>query len=186
MACCSHWAHRCRPHQSAPASVVRDIHALATHGAFRIDPAAGINERDMFGLAPFPMIAGLSSPAPSADPSRGPPPDAVSCLDPLQLRARSPSLVTTANGARQGSEPPPILRRLLRQTSPTSQPGRASSASPSSSTCSHAAEQALYARQPWHHGGPGPPQRPRLAVRHGSTSTPLFRSSFNGAVAKVS
>lgn len=53
---------------------VRDIHVLATHGAFRIDPTAEISGRDMFGLEPFPMIAALSAPAPSADPSQVPPP----------------------------------------------------------------------------------------------------------------
>ncbi|MCQ1952248.1 hypothetical protein [Arthrobacter sp. zg-Y238] len=41
---------------------VRDIHVLATHGAFRIDPMAEINGRAMFGLAPFPMMAAISSP----------------------------------------------------------------------------------------------------------------------------
>ncbi|MBT9549802.1 MAG: oxidoreductase [Hydrogenophaga sp.] len=53
---------------------VRDIHVLATHGAFRIDPTAEISGRDMFGLDPFPMIAALSAPAPSADRSQVPQP----------------------------------------------------------------------------------------------------------------
>lgn len=39
---------------------MRDIHVLATHGAFRIDPMAEINGRDMFGLPPFPMLAALT------------------------------------------------------------------------------------------------------------------------------
>lgn len=56
---------------------VRDIHVLATHGAFRIDPAAEISGRDMFGLEPFPMIAGLSAPAPNAGPPQVPPPGAT-------------------------------------------------------------------------------------------------------------
>ncbi|WP_191488159.1 oxidoreductase [Pseudomonas sp. FEN] len=46
---------------------VRDIHVLATHGAFRVDPMAEINGRDMFGLKPFPMMAALT-------PSSAPPP----------------------------------------------------------------------------------------------------------------
>ncbi|KNH27092.1 acyl-CoA dehydrogenase family protein [Pseudomonas ogarae] len=52
---------------------VRDIHVLATHGAFRVDPMAEINGRDMFGLQPFPMMAALtpSGPPPGAPP--GPP-----------------------------------------------------------------------------------------------------------------
>lgn len=54
---------------------VRDIHVLATHGAFRIDPTAEISGRDMFGLDPFPMIAALSAPAPSADRSQVPQPE---------------------------------------------------------------------------------------------------------------
>lgn len=51
---------------------VRDIHVLATHGAFRVDPMAEINGRDMFGLDPFPVMAALSSPSgpPPAPPSR--------------------------------------------------------------------------------------------------------------------
>ena len=53
---------------------VRDIHVLATHGGFRLDPMAEINGRDLFGLEPFPMIAALSSPAPGAGPSRAPMP----------------------------------------------------------------------------------------------------------------
>jgi len=48
---------------------VRDIHVLATHGGFRLDPMAEINGRDLFGLEPFPMIAALSSPPPSTGPS---------------------------------------------------------------------------------------------------------------------
>jgi len=53
---------------------VRDIHVLATHGAFRVDPMAEINGRDLFGLKPFPMLAALtpSSGPPSGAPS-GPP-----------------------------------------------------------------------------------------------------------------
>ncbi|MFD4602383.1 acyl-CoA dehydrogenase family protein [Streptomyces sp. NPDC058464] len=50
---------------------VRDVHVLATHGAFRIDPMAEINGRDIFGLEPFPVIAALSSPPPAKMP---PPP----------------------------------------------------------------------------------------------------------------
>lgn len=46
---------------------VRDIHVLATHGAFRIDPMAEINGRNLFGLPPFPMMAAIGAPA-------GPPP----------------------------------------------------------------------------------------------------------------
>ncbi|AEA67131.1 hydroxylase [Pseudomonas sp. St386] len=53
---------------------VRDIHVLATHGAFRIDPMAEINGRAMFGLDPFPMIAALSSPASGAGQAQVPPP----------------------------------------------------------------------------------------------------------------
>ncbi|MFJ2241233.1 acyl-CoA dehydrogenase family protein [Streptomyces sp. NPDC087859] len=47
---------------------VRDIHVLATHGAFRIDPMAEINGRDIFGLEPLPMMAALSSPPPGKTP----------------------------------------------------------------------------------------------------------------------
>jgi alkylation response protein AidB-like acyl-CoA dehydrogenase len=43
---------------------VRDVHVLATHGAFRIDPMAEINGRDIFGMEPLPMIAALGSPPP--------------------------------------------------------------------------------------------------------------------------
>lgn len=50
---------------------MRDIHVLATHGTFRIDPMAEINGRNMFGLPPFPMFAALTS-APGTPP--GPPP----------------------------------------------------------------------------------------------------------------
>ncbi|UVH57764.1 oxidoreductase [Variovorax paradoxus] len=50
---------------------VRDIHVLATHGAFRIDPMAEINGRDMLGLPPFPMLAAL---APPSGMPPGPPP----------------------------------------------------------------------------------------------------------------
>jgi alkylation response protein AidB-like acyl-CoA dehydrogenase len=56
---------------------LRDIHVLATHGAFRLDPMAEINGRDMFGLPPFPMIAALSAPAANGAPSHAPPPGAV-------------------------------------------------------------------------------------------------------------
>lgn len=52
---------------------VRDIHVLATHGAFRIDPMAEINGRDLFGFEPFPMMAALSSPLPSAGSPQAPP-----------------------------------------------------------------------------------------------------------------
>jgi alkylation response protein AidB-like acyl-CoA dehydrogenase len=41
---------------------VRDIHVLATHGAFRMDPMGEINGRDLFGLEPFPMLAALGAP----------------------------------------------------------------------------------------------------------------------------
>lgn len=41
---------------------VRDIHVLATHGAFRVDPMAEITGRDLFGLPPFAMMAAMSSP----------------------------------------------------------------------------------------------------------------------------
>ncbi len=47
---------------------VRDVHVLATHGAFRIDPMAEINGRDIFGMEPFPMMAALSSPPPGKMP----------------------------------------------------------------------------------------------------------------------
>lgn len=47
---------------------VRDVHVLATHGAFRIDPMAEINGRDIFGLEPLPMMAALSSPPPGKTP----------------------------------------------------------------------------------------------------------------------
>lgn len=50
---------------------VRDVHVLATHGAFRIDPMAEINGRDLFGLEPFPMMAALTTPTASS--SVGPP-----------------------------------------------------------------------------------------------------------------
>jgi alkylation response protein AidB-like acyl-CoA dehydrogenase len=55
---------------------VRDIHVLATHGAFRVDPMAEITGRDLFGLEPFPMMVALSSPPPGAIPPPGavPPP----------------------------------------------------------------------------------------------------------------
>jgi alkylation response protein AidB-like acyl-CoA dehydrogenase len=43
---------------------VRDIHVVATHGAFRIDPMAEINGRALFGLEPFPMMVAISSPPP--------------------------------------------------------------------------------------------------------------------------
>ncbi|WP_084531326.1 acyl-CoA dehydrogenase family protein [Nocardia miyunensis] len=48
---------------------VRDVHVLATHGAFRIDPMAEINGRDIFGLEPLPVIAALSSPPPAKTPA---------------------------------------------------------------------------------------------------------------------
>lgn len=51
---------------------VRDVHVLATHGAFRIDPMAEINGRDLFGLPPFAMMAALSAPA--GPPAPGAPP----------------------------------------------------------------------------------------------------------------
>jgi alkylation response protein AidB-like acyl-CoA dehydrogenase len=41
---------------------VRDVHVLATHGAFRMDPMGEINGRDLFGLEPFPMLAALGPP----------------------------------------------------------------------------------------------------------------------------
>lgn len=41
---------------------VRDVHVLATHGAFRVDPMAEINGRDIFGMEPFPMMAALGPP----------------------------------------------------------------------------------------------------------------------------
>ncbi|MER5795230.1 acyl-CoA dehydrogenase family protein [Streptomyces sp. NPDC001980] len=47
---------------------VRDVHVLATHGAFRIDPMAEINGRDIFELEPLPMLAALSSPPPAKTP----------------------------------------------------------------------------------------------------------------------
>jgi alkylation response protein AidB-like acyl-CoA dehydrogenase len=53
---------------------VRDIHVVATHGAFRIDPMAEINGRALFGLEPFPMMVALSSPPPGAVPPPGAPP----------------------------------------------------------------------------------------------------------------
>jgi alkylation response protein AidB-like acyl-CoA dehydrogenase len=56
---------------------VRDIHVLATHGGFRLDPMAEINGRDLFGLDPFPMIAALSSSAPGAAPAPVPTPGGV-------------------------------------------------------------------------------------------------------------
>lgn len=58
---------------------VRDIHVLATHGAFRVDPMAEINGRDLFGLEPFPMMAALAAPTTGAgsvavsEPEGGPP-----------------------------------------------------------------------------------------------------------------
>ncbi|GHF05381.1 hydroxylase [Pseudolysinimonas yzui] len=52
---------------------VRDIHVVATHGAFRIDPMAEINGRALFGLEPFPMMVALSSPPPGAPPPGAPP-----------------------------------------------------------------------------------------------------------------
>ena len=56
--------------------IVRDIHVLATHGAFRVDPMAEITGRDLFGLEPFAMMAALSSPPPGAPPPGAPPPGA--------------------------------------------------------------------------------------------------------------
>jgi len=50
---------------------VRDIHVLATHGAFRVDPMAEINGRYMFGLEPFSMMAALE---PSSGAPKGMPP----------------------------------------------------------------------------------------------------------------
>lgn len=49
---------------------VRDIHVLATHGAFRVDPMAEINGRDMFGLQPFPMMAALTPSGPPPAPPK--------------------------------------------------------------------------------------------------------------------
>ncbi|WP_179402183.1 acyl-CoA dehydrogenase family protein [Burkholderia guangdongensis] len=58
---------------------VRDIHVLATHGAFRVDPMAEINGRDIFGLEPFSMMAALTPsssapPGPPRGPASGEPP----------------------------------------------------------------------------------------------------------------
>ena len=53
---------------------MRDIHVVATHGAFRVDPMAEINGRALFGLEPFPMMVALSSPPPGAVPPPGAPP----------------------------------------------------------------------------------------------------------------
>lgn len=50
---------------------VRDIHVLATHGAFRVDPMAEINGRELFGLEPFPMMWAISSPPPGGQPLAG-------------------------------------------------------------------------------------------------------------------
>ncbi|TAJ48491.1 MAG: oxidoreductase [Herbiconiux sp.] len=52
---------------------LRDIHVVATHGAFRIDPMAEINGRALFGLEPFPMMVALSSPPAGAKPAGAPP-----------------------------------------------------------------------------------------------------------------
>lgn len=52
---------------------VRDIHVVATHGAFRVDPMAEINGRALFGLEPFPMMVALSSPPPPKMPVAAPP-----------------------------------------------------------------------------------------------------------------
>lgn len=49
---------------------VRDVHVLATHGAFRVDPMAEINGRDIFGMEPLPVIAALGSPPPAKMPAR--------------------------------------------------------------------------------------------------------------------
>jgi alkylation response protein AidB-like acyl-CoA dehydrogenase len=48
---------------------VRDVHVLATHGAFRVDPMAEINGRDIFGMEPFPMMAALGPPPPAKMPA---------------------------------------------------------------------------------------------------------------------
>jgi alkylation response protein AidB-like acyl-CoA dehydrogenase len=53
---------------------MRDIHVVATHGAFRVDPMAEINGRALFGLEPFPMVVALSSPPPGVVPMPGAPP----------------------------------------------------------------------------------------------------------------
>ncbi|OIJ67760.1 oxidoreductase [Streptomyces mangrovisoli] len=53
---------------------VRDVHVLATHGAFRIDPMAEINGRDLFGREPLPVLAALGAPPPGGTPPAGTPP----------------------------------------------------------------------------------------------------------------
>jgi alkylation response protein AidB-like acyl-CoA dehydrogenase len=63
---------------------VRDIHVLATHGAFRVDPMAEINGRDMLGLEPFAMMAALT---PSSGAPSGGPPGAGSGMPPAPQKA---------------------------------------------------------------------------------------------------
>lgn len=70
---------------------VRDIHVLATHGAFRIDPMAEITGRDLFGLEPFAMMAALSSPAPGAPATPPPGAPAGSPPDPATGISAPPS-----------------------------------------------------------------------------------------------
>ncbi len=96
---------------------VRDIHVLATHGTFRVDPMAEITGRDLFGLPPFAMMAAISSPPPGvtlppgARPPGAPPDlpnDPSGATPPLEAApALAPCLPDPSGGARGNPLPRP-------------------------------------------------------------------------------